>query len=131
MNYPSFVRIYGIYPILTKENQRSQHVIVCCIIWIPPSSQSCTSLRATSHTRLKACDHCIRPLVKKAETVQVHFTLEGKGVTAERNDHGWKVHVDSYMAHYGSCFMVFRNLSLCSLIKDFGKSQNKCKWFNI
>lgn len=39
------------------------------------------SLRATSHTRLKARDHCILKLllVKKTKTVQVHSTLQGEG----------------------------------------------------
>ena len=44
---------------------------------------------------------------KKAKTVQVHFTLEGEGLRAKSNYHGWKVHMGSYMAGYinnVSCF---------------------------
>ena len=39
---------------------------------------------AILHTRQKACNHCILSLllVKKAETLQVQFTLEGEGLKA-------------------------------------------------
>ena len=39
---------------------------------------------ATSHTRLKARDYCTSKfvIVQKAETVKVHFTLEGEGLRA-------------------------------------------------
>ena len=47
--------------------------------------------------------------VEKAETVQVYFTLEGEDPKAQKKFHGWKVYMDSYMAHYRSWFMVFGN----------------------
>ena len=48
-----------------------------------------STLGATSHTRLKACEYCILSLVKKAETIQVHFTPEGaKCLKTQKNYHG-------------------------------------------
>ena len=40
-----------------------------------------SEFRVTSHTKLKACDHCIlKSLInQKAESIQVHFTLEHEG----------------------------------------------------
>jgi hypothetical protein len=60
-------------------------------------------LRATSYTRLKALDHgnVELSLVEKAETVQVHFTLGGEGLKAQKKVHGWKVYMESYMADNG------------------------------
>jgi hypothetical protein len=37
-------------------------------------------------------------LVQKAETIQVHFILEGEGLRDQRNYHGWKVYMESYVA---------------------------------
>ena len=66
--------------------------------------------RATSHTRLKANDHCILilSLVEMAKAIQVHFTLEGEGLRIQTNCRGWKVYKGSYMRNYGRCFMVCR-----------------------
>jgi hypothetical protein len=60
------------------------------------------SLMATSHMRQKACEHCILSLslVKKVETVQVHFTLEGEGLKVQKNYHEWKIYMSFYMANY-------------------------------
>ena len=53
----------------------------------------------TSQTRLKACDHCIlRSLIgQKGWDHQVHLTVEGEGLGAQRKFHGWKFFMDSYM----------------------------------
>jgi hypothetical protein len=40
------------------------------------------------------------PLVKKAKTAQVLFTLEGEGLRTQIYYHGWKVYMDAYMAYY-------------------------------
>ena len=44
------------------------------------------TLRATSHTRLKARDHCnLRALIgRRAYTTQIHFTHEGEGLKVQR-----------------------------------------------
>lgn len=49
-------------------------------------------------------------LVEKAETVQGCFTLEGESLRAQPNKNEQKVYVNSYMANYGSCFVVCENL---------------------
>jgi hypothetical protein len=40
-------------------------------------------------------------IVEKAETAQVHFTLGGEGLKAQKKVCGWKVYMESYMADYG------------------------------
>ena len=59
-------------------------------------------LRATSHTRLKACDHCgLRShVVEKAKTVRARFILEGKCLRAQRDFHRCKVYMNLYMECY-------------------------------
>ena len=49
-------------------------------------------------------------LIEKAETIQVHFTLESEGLRAQRNYHGWNVYMDSYMIDCDYCFMVCQKL---------------------
>ena len=63
------------------------------------------SLRVTSHTRLKVCDHCILnlSLVQKAKTLQVHFTPEGEGLRVQRNYHECKL----YMIHASKLWIMF------------------------
>ena len=39
-------------------------------------------------------------MVEKVNIVQLHFTLEGEGLRAQRNYHGWKFYMGSYMAYY-------------------------------
>jgi hypothetical protein len=68
-------------------------------------------VRATSHKRLRACDHYITcqalSLAEKAEPVQVHFTLLLRDQQQSMwTQDGCKVHMDSYMASNGSCFVV-------------------------
>jgi hypothetical protein len=68
---------------------------------------------ATSHMRLNARDHCnlIRfILLKKAETLQVHLTLEGEGFRPKETIIVAKSTWDSYMVDYKQCLMVCRNL---------------------
>jgi hypothetical protein len=45
-------------------------------------------------------------LVKRAETVQVHFTHEGEGLKAQGRLRGRNVYMESYMVDYGEGFMV-------------------------
>ena len=47
-------------------------------------------------------------LVEKAEPVQVCFTLSLRDQRSMWMQDGYKVHMDSYMASNGSCFMVTR-----------------------
>ena len=56
-----------------------------------------TTLRATSHTRLKAHDHGNAI----AQIVQVHFTLGGAGLKDQRKVCGRKIYMESYMAGWG------------------------------
>ena len=80
-------------------------------IWIP--SVLNPNVRAISHTGLMTYDQCnVRSLIgkKRAETVQVPFTLEGEGLRTQRNNHGWKVYMNSYIPDHGQCFMVCWNL---------------------
>ena len=60
-------------------------------------------IRATSHTRLKAHDHCnLRVLIgREAETVQVHVTHEGEGLKVQRRLHGWKSLYGVYVVDNG------------------------------
>ena len=71
-------------------------------------------LRATCAHKTKAppwpLHSTILHLVEKAETVQVHLTLEGEGLRTQRNDHGWTVYMHSYMANRKYRFKVCRNL---------------------
>ena len=48
----------------------------------------------------RCCHPKALSLVEKATTIQVHFTLEGEGLRAKRNFHGWKVFMDSYMVSW-------------------------------
>ena len=70
---------------------------------------------ATSHTRLRARDHCTSStlILDKAQTVQVRFTLRLRDQRSMWMQVGCKVYMDSYMASNGPCFMVtwttFRN----------------------
>ena len=67
------------------------------------------SFRATSHTRLRARDHYTSSTVigGKAEPVLVLcFTLCLRVQGSIWMQDGCKVHMDSYMASNGSCFMV-------------------------
>lgn len=40
-------------------------------------------------------------LVEKAETIQIHFTLESEGLKVQRKFHEWKNYMKPYMADYG------------------------------
>ena len=66
-------------------------------------------MRATSYTRLRACDHYTSSTLISgrggAGPSSLHTTLEGP--TEEYvNEDGCKVYMDSYMASNGSSFMV-------------------------
>ena len=50
--------------------------------------------------------HFTKRLNKKAEPVQVHFTLRLRDQRSRWMQGGCKVYMDSYMATNGSCFMV-------------------------
>ena len=43
-------------------------------------------------------------LVEKVETVQIHFTLEGEGLSPQRNYRWWIVYIDSYIIDYRKWF---------------------------
>ena len=62
--------------------------------------------------------HC----VERGKVVQVHFTLEGGGLRAQRNYHGWKVYMDTYMADYRYCFMICWNF-LRAHLQEVGLTQ--------
>ena len=65
------------------------------------------------------------PLVKKAEPVRVRFTL--RRLRDQRSmcmQDGCKVHMDSYMASNGSCFMVAWTLFKTHLL-EVGPTQNR------
>ena len=68
-------------------------------------------LRATSHMRLNACDHCTSStlslsLVEKVELLQVRFTLRLRDQQSMWMQGGCKVYMDFYMASNGSYFTV-------------------------
>ena len=67
-------------------------------------------LRATSHTRdWEPVTICFKHSHwwKKAEPVQVHFTLRSRDQRSMwMQDDGCKVYMDSYMASTGSCFVI-------------------------
>ena len=68
-------------------------------------------LRATSHMRLNACDHCTSStlslsLVEKVELLQVRFTLRLRDQQSMWMQGGCKVYMDSYLALNGSCFVI-------------------------
>ena len=66
-------------------------------------------LRATSHTRdWEPVTICFKHSHwwKKAEPVQVHFTLRSRDQRSMWMQDECKVYMDSYMASNGSCFMV-------------------------
>ena len=68
--------------------------------------------RATSQTRLKACDHCIlRSLIgqKKGECPSSLHTRRWSQ-RVQGNCHGWKAYMDSCMAYYDWCVMICQNL---------------------
>ena len=71
---------------------------------LPP----CSSLRATSHTRLRAATITLQAhlLVEKVEPVQVRFTLCLRDQRSMWMQDKCKVYMDSYMASNGSCFMI-------------------------
>jgi hypothetical protein len=59
---------------------------------------------------LKACDHCISkilPWVKKAETIQVHFTLEGEGPKGSKKL-SWMESLYGYL--HGGLWIVFHSV---------------------
>ena len=71
----------------------------------------CANHRATSHTRLKARDHCIlikdSRWLKRAETVLVHFIVDGsEGLRTQRklswmkSLHGF-LHVELWIVFHG------------------------------
>ena len=68
-------------------------------------------LRATSHTRLRARDHCTSSTLVGGiggagpSSLPSHCTWETAGVSMWMQD-GCKVYTNSYMASNGSCFMV-------------------------
>ena len=45
-------------------------------------------------------------------TVKDHLTLEGEGLRVQRKIYGWTVYMESYVANYKQCFMVYWNLRL-------------------
>ena len=86
-----------------------------------------TVFRVTSHTGLRAHDHCTfmhsHCWKENAEPVQVCFTLHLRDQRSMWMQDGCKVYADSYMATHGSCFMVtwiiFKNYFL-----EVGLTQN-------
>jgi hypothetical protein len=65
-------------------------------------------IRATSHTRLRACDHYTSSTLigGKGGPVEVRFTLRLRDQLSKWMQDGCKVRMDSCMASNGSCFMV-------------------------
>ena len=61
-------------------------------------------------------------LSKEAENVEVHFTINGEGLNAQRNYHGWKTNMNSYMVDYKYCFMVCSTLRQARL-QEVGMTQ--------
>jgi hypothetical protein len=65
--------------------------------------QATVYFMATSHMRLKACDHCIlRPSQQskrlKPSECTSHYKM--KALETRKNYHGWKVYMGSYMTDY-------------------------------
>ena len=63
-------------------------------------------------------------LVEKAEPVQVHFALCLKNQRSKDMQDGCKIHMDSYMASNGSCFMVPLTIFKNHLL-EVGLTQNR------
>ena len=82
-------------------------------------------LRATPHTRLRACDHYTPSTIigGKVELVQVRFTLCLRDQWSMWMQDGCKVYMDSYMARNGSCFMVTWTIFKNHLL-EVGLTQN-------
>ena len=85
------------------------------------------------YTRLKAHVHCILKYLigQKAVIVQVHFTLKGEGLRAQRNHSGLKVYINSYLANYKYYFRVL--LAFVSSPPPRGRpnanSDRPCQWY--
>jgi hypothetical protein len=73
--------------------------------WLAPA---CAGSVLTHETKGCARVQCIlRSLIgQEGQTGQVHFTREGEGLRVQRNYHGWKIYMDSYMKKYKECFMI-------------------------
>jgi hypothetical protein len=85
------------------------------------------ALRATSHTRLRACDQYTSSTLIGGEAgagpSSLHTMLEGpNGVCECKMD--VKVYMDSYMASNGSCFMVTWTI-LKNHLLEVGLTQNR------
>ena len=69
-----------------------------------------STIRATSHTRLRACDHDISSTLfggkGGAGPSSLHTSLRGPTECKCGMQDGCRVYMDSYMASNGSCFMV-------------------------
>ena len=77
-------------------------------------------IKATSHTRLRACNHYTSSTLigEKAKPVQVRFTLCLKDQWSMwMQEVGCKVYMDSYMASNGSCFTVTWTISKNHLLE--------------
>ena len=85
------------------------------LVWVPNIlSSNCYLLwlRATSHMRLKAPDHCIlRSFIGwKGWDRPSSLHSRRRRPISQRNYHGWKVYMGSYMVDYRYRFMYCHNL---------------------
>ena len=96
--------------------------------WRPNSGRPSMEFRATSHTRLKACDRYTSSTLiggqgGAAPSSPSHYDVWGtNGVRECKMD--VKVYVDSYMASNGSCFMVTW-IVLKNHVLEVGLTQNQ------
>jgi hypothetical protein len=86
------------------------------------------TLRATSHTRPRARDYYTPSTLIggkcRAGPNLLHTTLEGPTEYISECKMDCKVHMDSYMASNGSCFMVTRTISKNHLL-EVGLTQTR------
>ena len=62
----------------------------------------------------------ILSFVKKVETIPIHITLEGEGLTTRRNYHWWKVYVkDSYITNNSTMF--YGQVGICIIPPPRGR----------